>query len=175
MANFQLVNQFSEDEQNENKRFVEASDAELEELSKKSFKKNTQYATRNAVNIYKKNCEQLGIQSDLKKMTELTLAEILKKLYAGTRKQDCELYKLTAYNAMRYGISRYVLAETGWDIIKDEEFREANVVFCRMSQKLKECGKAKVEHHEEIEPEDILKLYSGFDISIPSGLLERWP
>ena len=74
---------------------------------------------------------------------------------------------------MRYGISRQVLAETGWDIIKDEEFREASVVFCRISQKLKEYGKAKVENHEEIEPEDILKLYSGFDISTPSGLLEK--
>ena len=42
-----------------------------------------------------------------------------------------------------------------------------------MSQKLKECGKAKVEHHEEIEPEDILKLHNGFDISAPNGLLER--
>ena len=69
MANFQLVNQFSEDEQNEDKRFVEASAAELKKLSKKSFKKNTRYATRNAVSIYKKFCEQLGIQSDLKKMT----------------------------------------------------------------------------------------------------------
>ena len=74
---------------------------------------------------------------------------------------------------MRDGISRYVLAETGWDISRDEGFREANVVFSRMSQKLKVCGKAKVVHHEEIEPEDILKLYSGFDISTPSGLLEK--
>ena len=62
---------------------MEASAAELEELSKKSFKKNTQYATINAVGIYKKFCEQLGIQSDLKKMTKSTLAEIPKKLYAG--------------------------------------------------------------------------------------------
>ena len=68
MANFQLVSQFSEAEQAENKRFVEASAAEIEELSKKSFKKNTQYATRNAVSIYKKFCVQLGIQSDLKIM-----------------------------------------------------------------------------------------------------------
>ena len=86
MANFQLVSQFSQEEQKENKRFVEASAAELEELSKKSFKKSIQYATRNAVSIYTKFCEQLGIQSDLKKMTKLTLAEILKKLYAGARK-----------------------------------------------------------------------------------------
>ena len=104
MANFHLVSQFSQKAQNENKRFVEASAAELEDLSKKSFKKSTQYATRNAVSIYTKFCEKLGIQSNLRKMTKLTLAEILKKLYAGARKQD----KLTAYNAMRYGISRYV-------------------------------------------------------------------
>ena len=47
------------------------------------------------------------------------------------------------------------------------------MLYFAVSQKLKECGKAKVEHHEEIEPEGILKLYSGFDISTPSGLLER--
>ena len=55
LANFQLVSQFSEDEQNETKRFVEALAAELVELSKKSFKKSTQYATTNAVSIYKKS------------------------------------------------------------------------------------------------------------------------
>ena len=64
---------------------MEASAAELEELSKKSFKENTQYATRNAVSIYKKFCEQLGIQSDLKKMTKLTLAKILKKCMQGQK------------------------------------------------------------------------------------------
>ena len=91
MANFQLVSQFSHKEQNEYNRFVEASAAELEELSKKSFKKNTQYATRNAVSIYTAFCEQFGIQSDLRKMTKLTLAEILKKLYAGANFTNSQL------------------------------------------------------------------------------------
>ena len=31
----------------------------------------------------------------------------------------------------------------------------------------------KKERHEKIGPEDILKLYNGFDISAPSGLLEN--
>ena len=42
--------------------------------------------------------------------------------------------------------------------MNDVEFKEANIIYCRMEEKLKECGKGKVEHYEEIEPE-IERIY----------------
>ena len=42
-----------------------------------------------------------------------------------------------------------------------------------MQIRLKQCGKGKVESHPEIEPEDIRKLYSSFDVETPGGLQEN--
>ena len=42
-----------------------------------------------------------------------------------------------------------------------------------MLVKLKASGKGKTDHFEEIEPENILKLYCSFDIESPEGLLHK--
>ena len=99
--------------------------------------------------------------------------ETLKKLYIGARKTDGELYKLTVFNALRYGLSRHIESELGWNIIRDVEFKEANVLFGRVCDNLKACEKGKVDHHNEIEPEDLLNLCGSFDVTIPTGLQEK--
>ena len=57
--------------------------------------------------------------------------------------------------------------------MRDVEFKEANVLFGRVCDNLEGCGKGKVDHHDEIEPEDLVKLYSCFDITTPTGLQEK--
>ena len=74
---------------------------------------------------------------------------------------------------MHFGIQHHISSVRNWDIISDKEFREANSVFEDMLVKLKESGKGKIDHFEEIEPEDILKLYRSFDIESPEGLLHK--
>ena len=92
----------------------------------------------------------------------------------GARKTDDELYKikLTTFNALRYGLSRHIELELGWNIIKDVELTEANVLFEIVCDNLKAFGKEKVDHRDEIDPKDSLKLYSSFDITTTTGLQE---
>ena len=42
-----------------------------------------------------------------------------------------------------------------------------------MEEKLKDCGKGKVDHCEEIDPEDLLKLNKSFNIETADGLQDK--
>ena len=80
---------------------------------------------------------------------------------------------MTAFNALRYGLQRHSLELKSWDIKADSSFIECNQIFKTMQGRLKQCGKRKVESHPEIEPEDIRKLYSSFDVETPGVLQEK--
>ena len=96
------------------------------------------------MNTFTTFCKELGIEKDdIHKLSKEELGETLKKLYVGARKTDGELYKLTAFNALRYGLSRHIESELGWNIIRDVEFKEANALFGRVCDNLKACGKGK--------------------------------
>ena len=170
---FDLLSQTSQSKSNGSKRLFEATDSQLEEMSKRKFKKNTVYVTKIAVNTFTTFCKELGLEDDIHKLSKEELGETLKKLYVGARKTDGELYKLTAFNALRYGLSRHIESELGWNIIRDVEFKEAKVLFRRVCDNLKAYGKGKVDHHNEIEPEDLLKLYGSFDVTTPTGRQEK--
>ena len=86
---------------------------------------------------------------------------------------DGELYKLTAFNGLRYGLSRHIESELDWNIIREVEFKETNILFGRVCDNLKACGKGKVDLHDEIETEDLIKLYSSFDVTTPTDLQEK--
>ena len=88
-------------------------DSQLEEMSEKKFKKNTVYVTKTAVNTFTTFCKELGLEDDIHKLSKEELGETLKKLYVGATKTDGELYKLTAFNALRYGLSRHIESELG--------------------------------------------------------------
>ena len=60
-----------------------------------------------------------------------------------------------------------------WDIIKETEFQAANTTNFNTQRKLKKLGKGKINYHEETEREDLLKMYSGFDIDTPMGLQHK--
>ena len=90
MSMFDLLSQPSQStnkvESNGSKRFFEATDSQLEEMSKKKFKKNTVYVTKTAVNTFTTFCKELGLEDDIHKLSKEELIETLKKLYVGARK-----------------------------------------------------------------------------------------
>ena len=71
---------------------------------------------------------------------------------------------------MHLGIQHHISPVRNWDIISDKVFHEANSVLENTLFKLKESGKGKIDHFEETEPKDILKLYCNFDIESPKRL-----
>ena len=102
-------------------------------MSTKVFiKKNTVYVTKTAINTFTTFRKELSIEDDIHKLSKEELGETLKKLYVGARKTDGELCKLTAFNALRYGLSRHTELELSWNIIRDVGFKEANVLFGRV-------------------------------------------
>ena len=142
-------------------------------MIKPKFKKNTEKSTLTSKNILNNFLREADIALDLENCTKDELNNVLKKLYFAARKSDGDFYKITSYRSMRFGIQRHISSVRNWDIISDKEFREANNVFENMLVKLKESGKGKIDHFEEIEPEDILKLYFRFDIESPKVLLHK--
>ena len=161
------------EQQNINKRFVELSEEQVNELKKKTVRKNTTSVTNTSVNTFKKFCKQVNCSKTLEELTKEELNSLLKRFYAGARKENGEVYKMTAFNALRYGLQRHFLELKSWDIKADSSFIECNQIFRTMQVRLKQCGKGKVESYPEIEPDDIRKLYSSFDVETPRGLQEK--
>ena len=156
-------------------RFAEVSDDMMEEMNKKKRRKSTESSTKTQTNILKNYLKEINHPkaSDLESFEKQELAETLKRFYIAARKSDGHLYKLTAFRAIKYGLARFFEEKKNFDIVNDVEFKEANIIYGRMEEKLKECGKGKVDHYEEIEPEDLLKLYKGFNIETADGLQDK--
>ena len=78
MSNFDLPSQASQSRnkvgRNASKRFLEATDSQLEEMSMKKFKKNTVYVTKTAVNTFRTFCKELGLD-DIHKLSKEELGE----------------------------------------------------------------------------------------------------
>ena len=109
----------------------------------------------------------------MKELTKEELNSLLKRFYAGARKENGEVYKMTAFNALRYGLQQHFLELKSWDIKTDSSFMECNQIFRTMQVRLKQCGKGKIKSYPEIEPDDIRQLYSSFDVETPRGLQEK--
>ena len=94
----------------------------------------------------------------------------MRTFYANARRKDGSCYTKNSMNAIRYGISRFLMAEKNLNITEDIEFCPFNRVFTALLVELKQVGKGKVNHHPEMTKEDLKKLYLYFDTTTPKGL-----
>ena len=76
---------------------------------------------------------------------------------------------------IRSGLQRYFMEEINpiFDIILSADFTEANICFENVLKHIRSLGKGETSHYPEIEPEDLQKLYSSFDIEDPYGLQHK--
>ena len=74
---------------------------------------------------------------------------------------------------MRFSVQRFFLEQSGIDIINNVAFQAANTCFQNILKDIKMSGKGSTDHHPEIEPEDMRKLYESFDIDSNFGLQEK--
>ena len=106
-------------------------------------------------------------------MSKADFADLPKKFYTETRKEDEELYKTGSLVNLRAGVNRF-LKNLGKaiDIIKEPEFTEANVAFQATLVKLKRVGKGDTVHYSQIDENDLANIYSSnvFDTNTPQGL-----
>ena len=57
--------------------------------------------------------------------------------------------------------------------MNNDEFRNSNQCFENKLKEIKANGKGETNHYPEIEPEDLKKLYSSFDLDTPAGPFEK--
>jgi hypothetical protein len=86
-------------------------------------------------------------------------AQVLKKFYVEARKKDGSSYSMGSLKTIQCGLKRYLKMVTGFDIINDEGFNEANKVYSAKCVQLKKEGLANVQHKLPIANADLEKLY----------------
>jgi len=160
-------------------RFASLTDDDLNQLIDDRDSKNTKNVitvSRKALNDYLK--EKDGILKSVDEMDSAQRADVvttLRKFYGEVRKSDGTLYAKKSLVTLRFGLQKHFLKTRKEDIINNEHYDEANVMFKAMMVKLKKEGKGVVKHKEPILPEDLKKLYNhdSFSLQSPESLQKR--
>ncbi len=156
------------------KRNASLSEAEIEQLIAQKDAENTQNVIKKSIKLFHMYCKEKGIDgADELSFTELD--DVLGHFYAELRKQNGELYAKKSLESTRYGLQRHFDTTRNVDIIKDKEFKHSNLVYKSMLVKLKDSGKAKVQHKTPIHKDDMAKIMqsSALDQSTPRGLQNK--
>lgn len=160
---------------NTSNRFANVSHDEINDMLKKKRTKNTHSSTKVAANVLKKYCEETGKGIDFENYSSFELNNILMNFYVAARTEKGEHYKINSMRGIRSGLQRYFMEEINpiFDIILSADFTEANICFENVLKHIRSLGKGETSHYPEIEPEDLQKLYSSFDIEDPYGLQHK--
>ena len=152
-------------------RFAVHNYDDVEAFKTKIIAKRTSENTNFAVKILNEFCEAQNIALVLEDLSSMTLNNLLSKFYMCVRNKKGEYYKINSMRSIRFSLQRYFLAIARMDILSNE-FIDANTVFENTLKSVKAAGKGETEHHPEIEPDDLTKLFNSFDINDPTGLQE---
>ena len=125
-----LLTQEIQTQNSSSTRFAEVSDNMVEEMNKKIRRKSTENSTKTQTNILRNYLKEINHPkaSDLESFEKQELAETLKRFYIAARKSDGDLYKLTAFRAIKYGLTRLFEEKKNFDIVNDAEFKKANII-----------------------------------------------
>lgn len=156
-------------------RFASFDEEEFSKILGNKDADNTKRSTKLASKIFNEYLLEKGIDIDLETVDKCTLATILSRFYVELRKSDGSHYKTASLNSLKSGLNRHLKSVRSdiIDIARDPEFTKANIAFKAALVELKRLGKGDIVHHEEIESEDIQKLYGYFNQDTPVGLSEK--
>ncbi|XP_056006703.1 uncharacterized protein LOC130050522 [Ostrea edulis] len=160
------------------KRFASLAADEIEKKKLLINSKETIRSNQKAARLLKAYLGELNQNQNFEEFDAVRLNEVLCHFYMNARKQDGEFYKATTFENMRHAINRYLRDppyNRKFDIIKDDEFRDANVSFKAALAELKRIGKGSVQHHPVINESDRQKLYESNQMNpqTPYGLLNK--
>ena len=112
------------------KSWVDADEIEKKKLLINS--KETVRSNQKAARLLKAYLGETNQDQNFEQFDAVRMNEVLSHFYMNARKQDGEFYKATTFENMRHAINRYLKDppfNRKFDIIKDDEFRDANVSF----------------------------------------------
>lgn len=155
-------------------RSLSVDDEDLEALLDNKDSKNTKTCIKSAVNILTAFCASRNILfRDLEQMSEADLCSQLKSFYAAVRSQKGDLYSKKSMISIRYGIQKHFLKIKNTDVVNNDAFKPANLVFQAMLVKLKQEGKGASVHKPPIEVDDIAIIYKSFNLDVPNDLQNK--
>ena len=141
-------------------RFTSLSEEEIQNLRTELNSKSTQSQTREQRGHFGNILWRKNKRSDFENFDKVSLNAALSQFYVNLRKPDGTKYKMTSFESIRHSLNRYLQAPSfnkTFDIVKDEEFRHANVNFRAVMADLKWEGKGSVDHHPVISDADLKK------------------
>ena len=154
-------------------RFAAVRDENIDEMSKKKRSSSTKQSTAFAIKVLKTFCAETGERyPETEETNNEDLNSLLCKFYIAARRENGQRYKLNSLKSLRFALQRHFLEVRNVDIIDDVNFNRSNTIFENVLKETKAEGLGDTDHHPEVEPEDLEKLYSSIDINNPTGLQE---
>ena len=153
-------------------RFENVESADLLQLLENKDSKSTKSVIKGSVKILEAFCTEKRIPN-LSQLCNAELDETLQLFYAGARTKTKDFYSKKSLVSIRYGLQKHFEKERKIDIVNGDEFKSSNKIFSAMLVKLKKEGKGSVTHKNPLTKEDLVKLYSSFDVGTPKGLQDK--
>ena len=113
-------------------RFTSLSEEEIQNLRTELNSKSTQKSNKRAAGTLRQYLMEKKQRSDFENFDKVSLNAALSQFYVNLRKPDGTKYKMTSFESIRHSLNRYLQSppiNKTFDIVKDEEFRNANVNF----------------------------------------------
>ncbi|KAK3107462.1 hypothetical protein FSP39_015114 [Pinctada imbricata] len=107
----------------------------IEEIDAKKLLINSKETVRSnnkAANMLKAYLREVEQSESFEEFTCEQLNEVLSHFYLDARRENGEMYKANSLESIRHSINRYLKSppyNKTFDLIKDDEFREANTAF----------------------------------------------
>jgi hypothetical protein len=138
--------------------------------------KSTINANKRAAATFRSYLSEKNQPTDFANFDKVRLNEALAHFYINLRKTDGDKYKVNSLENIRHSLSRYLQAPPflkTFDLVKVEDFRDANVNFRAVLAELKREGKGSVDHHPVISDSDLGRIYGYFNTDTPTGLFYK--
>ena len=142
---------------------VDTTEDELQELLQDSKSKNTNRSTKSSLTRFKAFL-QLHNLPDIDDIDLDQLPDILTKFYTDVCTKSGEQYQTGSFKVLRAGLNRHFKLNCGIDIVSDEKFMRANLVFDGVQVKAKKLGKGVTKSTPHISDEDLLKIGHYFNV-----------
>jgi hypothetical protein len=129
-------------------RFADLSEDEMEQVLDETESRNTKNVIEVASKLFEDYINnKLNLRSDdfCDKSNE-EIVQILRKFYCNIRKRNGEPYAKKTMISIRYGLQKKFEKSHKFDIVNDEQFKEANNMFQACLKKLKIDGIGDTKH-----------------------------
>ena len=158
----------------EKTRFADLTSDEIRVIESNQDSSATKKVIQKAVNAFRSYLTEKKLDIAFEGYETGDLDSALKAFYANARTVKGELYKLSSYTQLKYGLTKYLLSK---DVdISSELFHKSNETFKAMRKELTRNGKGDVKHRNPISEVDLAKLYDhklAFSSSTPFGLQQK--